>query len=289
MPSLEEAKQEIADLLTRNASRMLQLMRSWDTDGNGLISKAEFRIAIRDLGLFFPVSYVDSLFEAWDTDGSGHLTHKELVVKARRASFDRGFIPKQAAQIRTPSVNEKHNLYWARRHQTALELHKRAVQSSLEDDRQLRDQAVQSEREARREVLRRKQEQRKQSAAQRQESFWEQRVREEQRQEQLQRAVEEARHQDVVFLPKLPEAAQLAKRTLYKDPLRVKTPERLSAAVEVAALPDVWMGRHVVHWKKAMDSADRPIEERFVMKLRQNVERKRLAPRSVAGRVTFVG
>ena len=76
MPSLEEAKTEIAEVLTRNASEIKELICLWDKDKNGIISKMEFRMAMRDLlnfkGCYYPREYFDALFDDWDTDGTLH-------------------------------------------------------------------------------------------------------------------------------------------------------------------------------------------------------------------------
>ena len=69
---------QLADALKSQATRVMDLFRSWDRDGDGEVSKAEFHKAIPALGLTVPKADVDALFSQWDTDGGGALNYKEL-------------------------------------------------------------------------------------------------------------------------------------------------------------------------------------------------------------------
>ena len=51
--------------------RVIDLFNDWDTDGNGKISKEEFRNAMGLLGFNVPAEDIDALFDSWDPDGSG--------------------------------------------------------------------------------------------------------------------------------------------------------------------------------------------------------------------------
>ena len=59
-----------------------------DTDGDGLLSKAELVAAVADLGL--PLSDATALWKAFDPDGVGALTLKALDRTLRRAAADGG-------------------------------------------------------------------------------------------------------------------------------------------------------------------------------------------------------
>ena len=210
MPILEEAKQEIADVLTRHASHIKELIRSWDTDCNGLISRTEFRSAVRELLPLCPFELCDSVFDSWDADGaivtykqhlaarfrplvtvpqwmrilhltlagSGQLDYIELMLKARRAAFERGFVPKHTVSTKTSM--HKLNAYWARKNRTAVDSYLRVVENTREvsmspaylalasrdvvllltreqENRMAKEAMFQTEREARREQLRRRQ------------------------------------------------------------------------------------------------------------------------------------
>ena len=52
--------------LTQNAVRVIDLFREWDEDGDGNVSKAEFRRAMPMLGLDVPRVAVDNLFDTFD-------------------------------------------------------------------------------------------------------------------------------------------------------------------------------------------------------------------------------
>ena len=74
--------------LRENATRIIDLFKEWDEDGDGTVSKKEFRKAMPMLGLEVPALEVDALFDSWDPDGSGMLELKELtrVLKGQVAA-----------------------------------------------------------------------------------------------------------------------------------------------------------------------------------------------------------
>ena len=76
--------------LSANAVRVVDLFREWDADGNGVVTKAEFRKAMPLLGLKdVPKKDIDAVFDSFDPDGSGELEMKELEkLLKRRAEID---------------------------------------------------------------------------------------------------------------------------------------------------------------------------------------------------------
>ena len=66
--------------LQQNSEALLLLFETWDRDGDGRISKQEFRRGVNAMGLFAPLSEVDELFAAIDTDGDGTIEPMELVT-----------------------------------------------------------------------------------------------------------------------------------------------------------------------------------------------------------------
>ena len=72
-----------------------------DTDGDGLLSKAELVAAVADLGL--PLSDATALWKAFDPDGVGALTLKALDRTLRRAAADGGD-DDESALPRPPTV-----------------------------------------------------------------------------------------------------------------------------------------------------------------------------------------
>lgn len=264
--------QEIADVLARNATRISDLLRQWDTDCNGLIDRYEFRAAVKYLGIYLPYETVDALFYAWDTDGSGSLDYVELMMKARRAAFDRGFVPKNTVQPRR--VQDKLNEYWARKSRTMVEAHRKSVEKINEGDRVRKEESVQAERQKRRDFLREKHETRRAAALEHNEQFWMRKTQDEARRARVAEALQQASEEEVVFLPRVPELRHLAKASWAKDPLRIRTPERREAADEVAQLPDVWVGKHVEQWQGAAQGTDAKIEGQFAAKLKGKVNDK---------------
>ena len=69
---------QLRDALVKNAGRVIDLFREWDTDGDGEVSRKEFHKAMKQLGLEVPKKDIDELFDSWDPDGSGTLDFKEL-------------------------------------------------------------------------------------------------------------------------------------------------------------------------------------------------------------------
>jgi Ca2+-binding EF-hand superfamily protein len=76
---------QLANALKKNATRVIDLFRSWDTDGDGEVTRKEFHTAMGLLGLEVPKESVDSLFSEWDKDGGGAINFGELkkILSAR--------------------------------------------------------------------------------------------------------------------------------------------------------------------------------------------------------------
>ena len=70
---LREARTEIVSALMKDSSKVLDLFRSWDEDGDGEISHTEFQKAIPRLGIKAKYAEVKALFRSWNTDGSGQV------------------------------------------------------------------------------------------------------------------------------------------------------------------------------------------------------------------------
>ena len=64
---------------------MMDLLREWDVDGDGEISRKEFHEAMPKLGLEVKKEAIDELFDQWDSDGGGSLEFKELQRILRSA------------------------------------------------------------------------------------------------------------------------------------------------------------------------------------------------------------
>ncbi len=244
--SLAHAMQLLTDHIASNATRVSELMRTWDTDGNGLIDRKEFAAAMKALGILFPRQVIDEVYSHFDADGSGTLTYTEIVLKARRMAFAKGFVPKSSAepQRRMSRVNE----LWERRNRTVVEEHERMVS---EQRAELRRETLRRRDEARAhvvETLRGRRESARERALARRERFWTRKQRDERRREEVRRAELDAYHAPVRFLPSLPEAASIARRTWASDKVRVRTPDRLEEISNISSLSDMWVGTIVQKW-----------------------------------------
>ena len=86
--SSQPYQEQIRDALSKNAVRVIDLFREWDDNGDGTVSKKEFRRAVPMLGLD-PVpskADIDALFDQWDPDGSGNIDYKELNKILRKSA-----------------------------------------------------------------------------------------------------------------------------------------------------------------------------------------------------------
>ena len=85
-PDAPPVSQQLAAALRKNATRVLDLFRSWDTDGDGEVTRKEFHKAMGLLGLEVPKADIDSLFSEWDKDGGGAINFQELkkILAAQR-------------------------------------------------------------------------------------------------------------------------------------------------------------------------------------------------------------
>ena len=77
-------QEQLTAMLVKSAGRVLDLFRQWDVDGDGQVSKKEFRRAMKVLGFDAPREELDGLFDSFDPDGGGTIDYKELNKALRR-------------------------------------------------------------------------------------------------------------------------------------------------------------------------------------------------------------
>jgi len=70
--------EQLKEALIKSAGKVLDLFREWDVDGDGQVTKKEFRKAMPMLGLDVPRKDIDELFDSWDPDKSGSISYEEL-------------------------------------------------------------------------------------------------------------------------------------------------------------------------------------------------------------------
>ena len=61
--------EQLKQVLLKHAGRVMDLFREWDEDGDGHITRKEFRSAMVRMGLEVPQYEVDLLFDSWDPGG----------------------------------------------------------------------------------------------------------------------------------------------------------------------------------------------------------------------------
>lgn len=75
--------EQLKRALQKHAIRVIDLFREWDTDGDGQISRKEFRKAMPLLGMDLPTRTIDELFDQHDNDNSGFIEFAELQKMLR--------------------------------------------------------------------------------------------------------------------------------------------------------------------------------------------------------------
>ena len=83
-PAPGQARDHLRDALVQQAARVIDLFQAWDADGDGGVTKTEFKAAIPELGLWTDSGEVDELFDSFDADGSGQISFRELNRMLRR-------------------------------------------------------------------------------------------------------------------------------------------------------------------------------------------------------------
>ena len=95
-PGNEPMVNRLRDALVQNGARIIDLLRHWDRDNDGQLSKAEFRTALRKLGCPAAPRDMNTLFKRWDADDSGMISLLELHKILRRG----GNVEKQVGRRR---------------------------------------------------------------------------------------------------------------------------------------------------------------------------------------------
>ena len=78
--------EQIIAALTANSGKVIDLFRSWDENGDGKVTRAEFHKAMKELGLRVTKDSIDSIFTRWDKDGGGELSLPEMSKILRMAA-----------------------------------------------------------------------------------------------------------------------------------------------------------------------------------------------------------
>ena len=76
--SAKPVPEQLRDALRKHAIKVMDLFREWDVDGDGEVTKKEFRKAMAVLGFEVSRAVMDEVFDSFDADGGGSISFKEL-------------------------------------------------------------------------------------------------------------------------------------------------------------------------------------------------------------------
>jgi hypothetical protein len=82
---IDRAGAQIRLFMSEHAAKIIDLFREWDLDGDGRVTKAEFRKAAPKIGLDVPVEQIDELFDSFDPSGDGEIEYSELKKALARS------------------------------------------------------------------------------------------------------------------------------------------------------------------------------------------------------------
>ena len=80
---------ELREAIVTNQSRISDLFREWDADGNGTVDLQEFTRALTAVGLPADPKAAEALFREFDVDGSGNVEYKEYLRYSLREMLQR--------------------------------------------------------------------------------------------------------------------------------------------------------------------------------------------------------
>lgn len=79
---------QLGRLLNERKIKLEDLMKEWDRNRDGDISKQEFRLHVKKLGLDAGTTEIDALYDSLDLDGSGSLDTDEMKEALRKMQED---------------------------------------------------------------------------------------------------------------------------------------------------------------------------------------------------------
>lgn len=79
---------QLGRLLNDRKIKLEDLMKEWDRNRDGDISKQEFRLHVKKLGLDTNTAKIDALYDSLDLDGSGSLDTEEMKEALRKMQDD---------------------------------------------------------------------------------------------------------------------------------------------------------------------------------------------------------
>ena len=66
-------------MITKKNIKIVDILIKWDTSGDNVINKAEFRKHVVELGVEASAKDIDACFESYDKDGGGSLDESEAL------------------------------------------------------------------------------------------------------------------------------------------------------------------------------------------------------------------
>ena len=99
-------QEQLKQLISTHAVRILDLFRAWDLNSDGKISKKEFKKAFVELGLDQPEhqAEIETLFASFDKDSNGSIDQKELAKMLHRTG---GYTAPPASEAVQTNLTQK--------------------------------------------------------------------------------------------------------------------------------------------------------------------------------------
>ena len=107
VPVQVPVEEQISRALRQQGAHVVEMFKMWDEDGDGEVSRDEFRKAMPVLGVHASRQDVNACFDRWDPDGSGALSLRELAeaLRAPPGAASGTVRPTTAPPLRTPAIH----------------------------------------------------------------------------------------------------------------------------------------------------------------------------------------
>ena len=83
-----DVQEQLRQALHQNMTRVTELFRAWDDNGDGRVSRKEFCKGVRLFGLGAPLEEIEALYDRFDPNGDGTIEFNELNSLLRKTTAE---------------------------------------------------------------------------------------------------------------------------------------------------------------------------------------------------------